>query len=56
MYHILVVDDESRIRAIIKKYAEFEGHRVTEAGDGMEAVALCRTQSFDMIIIDIMMP
>lgn len=56
MYHILVVDDESRIRAIIKKYAEFEGHRVTEAGDGMEAVTLCRTQSFDMIIMDIMMP
>ena len=56
MYHILVVDDEVRIRAIIKKYAEFEGHRVTEAGDGMEAVTLCRAQSFDMIIMDIMMP
>ena len=56
MYHILVVDDEARIRAIIKKYAEFEGHQVTEAGDGMEAVTLCRTQSFDMIIMDIMMP
>lgn len=56
MYHILVVDDESRIRAIIKKYAEFEGHQVTEAGDGMEAVSLCRTQSFDIIIMDIMMP
>ena len=56
MYHILVVDDESRIRAIIKKYAEFEGHQVTEAGDGMEAVTLCRTQSFDIIIMDIMMP
>ena len=56
MYHILVVDDEARIRAIIKKYAEFEGHQVTEARDGMEAVTLCRTQSFDMIIMDIMMP
>ena len=56
MYHILVVDDEARIRAIIKKYAEFEGHQVTEAGDGMEAVALCRAQNFDMIIMDIMMP
>jgi DNA-binding response OmpR family regulator len=56
MYDILVVDDEARIRAIIKKYAEFEGHQVTEAGDGMEAVTLCRTQSFDMIIMDIMMP
>ena len=56
MYHILVVDDESRIRAIIKKYAEFEGHQVTEAGDGMEAVTLCRTQNYDIIIMDIMMP
>ena len=56
MHHILVVDDESRIRAIIRKYAEFEGHTVTEAGDGMEAVSLCRTASFDIIIMDIMMP
>ena len=56
MYHILVVDDESRIRTLIRKYAEFEGHTVTEAGDGMEAVNLCRTQTFDLIIMDIMMP
>ena len=56
MYHILVVDDEARIRSIIKKYAEFEGHTVTEAGDGMEAVRLCRKESYDIIIMDIMMP
>ena len=56
MYHILIVDDESRIRSIIRKYAEFEGHQVTEAGDGMEAVNLCRNGSFDLIIMDIMMP
>ena len=56
MYHILVVDDESRIRAIIRKYAEFDGHRVTEAGDGMEAVLLCRKNQYDLIIMDIMMP
>ena len=56
MYHILVVDDESRIRNIIRKYAEFEGHTVTEAGDGMEPVHLCRRESFDLIIMDIMMP
>ena len=56
MYHILVVDDESRIRSIIKKYAEFEGHTVTEAADGMEAVHLCRTNEFDIVIMDIMMP
>lgn len=56
MYHILIVDDEARIRSIIKKYAEFEGYRVTEVADGMEAVRLCRTQEFDIIIMDIMMP
>ena len=56
VYHILVVDDESRIRAIIRKYAEFDGHRVTEAGDGMEAVLLCRKNQYDLIIMDIMMP
>ena len=56
MYHILVVDDEVRIRSIIKKYAEFEGHTVSEAGDGMEAVLLCRQHSYDVIIMDIMMP
>ena len=56
MYHILVVDDEVRIRSIIKKYAEFEGHTVSEAGDGMEAVLLCRQNTYDVIIMDIMMP
>lgn len=56
MYHILVVDDESRIRSIIRKYAEFDGHEVTEAGDGMEAVLLCRKNEYDLIIMDIMMP
>ena len=56
MYNILIVDDEARIRSMIRKYAEFEGHSVVEAGDGMEAVRLCRNGSFDIIILDIMMP
>ena len=56
MYRILVVDDEARIRTIIRKYAEFEGHEIIEAGDGMEAVRLSRTQEVDVIIMDIMMP
>ena len=37
VYRILVVDDELGIRSIIKKYAEFEGHAVYEAGDGKQA-------------------
>ena len=56
MYHLLVVDDEENIRTLIRKYAEFEGHRVTEAADGMEAVRLCRENKYDIIILDIMMP
>ena len=56
MYNILVVDDEEMIRRLIVKYAAYEGHSVTEAGDGMTAVELCRKQRFDILIIDIMMP
>lgn len=58
MYKILVVDDEAKIRELIRKYAEFEGYEVAEACDGMEAVRLCRKSphGYDMIILDIMMP
>ena len=56
MYTILVVDDEEKIRGLIKKYAVFEGHTVFEAGDGMEAIVQCRRQHFDIIIMDVMMP
>ncbi len=56
MRRILVVDDEEKIRAIIRKYGEFEGYEITEAADGMEAVRLCRKQDFDVIILDVMMP
>jgi len=56
MSKILVVDDEDRIRAIIKKYAEFEGYQIVEAANGMEAVEICKKEDFDIIILDIMMP
>ncbi|MBP5237205.1 MAG: response regulator transcription factor [Clostridia bacterium] len=56
MYKILVVDDEEKIRRLITKYAEFEGHETVEAADGMEAVRVCRENKFDIIIMDIMMP
>ena len=56
MKHILMVDDEDKIRFVVREYAEFEGYKVTEASDGMEAVELCRQQEFDLIIMDIMMP
>ncbi len=56
MYSILVVDDEIQIRKLIKKYAEFEGHDVTEAENGIQAVRLCENRRFDIIIMDVMMP
>ncbi|MGO4987048.1 response regulator transcription factor [Gallicola sp. Sow4_E12] len=56
MAKILICDDEEGLRAVIKRYATFEGHEVFEACDGMEAVGLCKIQTFDMIIMDVMMP
>ena len=56
VYKILVVDDEEMIRKLISKYAQFEGHSVTEAVDGMDAVKKVSREDFDIIIMDIMMP
>ena len=56
MFKILVVDDEPKIREVIKEYAEFNGYEVTEAEDGMSAVGLCKLNEYDLVILDIMMP
>lgn len=56
MSKILIVDDEFRIRELIKKYALYEGHEVDEAEDGEQAVLKCRNNTYDIIIMDIMMP
>ena len=58
MSQLLVVDDEAKIRMMIRKYAEFEGFSVTEAEDGMQAVTICRKdpRRFDLIVMDVMMP
>lgn len=56
MSKLLVVDDEIRIREMIRKYAEFEGYEVVEAQDGMDAIEKCRSEEFDLIIMDVMMP
>ncbi|MBR6736708.1 MAG: response regulator, partial [Oscillospiraceae bacterium] len=56
MAKVLIVDDEQKIRFVVKEYAQFSGHEVAEVGDGAEAVELCRKQNFDIIIMDVMMP
>lgn len=56
MHRLLVVDDEAKIREVIKEYAEFNGFEVTQAEDGMSAVGLCKLNDYDIIIMDIMMP
>ena len=56
MSKILVVDDEAKIREVIKEYAEFNGHEVEEAADGMTAVGLVKLNEYDLVIMDIMMP
>ena len=56
MYKLLVVDDEPKIREIIREYAEFAGYEVEEAEDGMVALGLCKLNDYDLIVMDIMMP
>ncbi len=56
MYKILVVDDEAKIREVIREYSEFNGFEVTEAEDGMSAVGLVKLNNYDIIIMDVMMP
>ena len=53
---VLVVDDEEKIRNVIKEYAKFEGYEIDEAADGMEAIVKCKSEDYDIIIMDVMMP
>lgn len=53
---LLVVDDESSIRNLIKKYAQFEGYEVDEADNGMTAVEMVRAKEYQLVILDVMMP
>ena len=56
MAKLLIADDEENIREVVREYAEFGGHEIDEACDGMEAVSMCREKDYDLIILDIMMP
>jgi len=54
--NLLIVEDEKRMVELLRKGLEEEGHTVVCAVDGLEGWDLCRSYSFDMIILDIMMP
>lgn len=54
--HVLVVDDEGDIRALIDEILSEEGYRVTVAADAAEARAARETEKFDLVLLDIWMP
>ncbi|MBQ0041652.1 MAG: response regulator transcription factor [Clostridiales bacterium] len=56
MKKLLIVDDEEKIREVIKEYAEFSGYEAEEAGDGMSAIGMVKLNDYDLIIMDVMMP
>ena len=54
--HILVVDDDKRLRELLARYLAEHGFRVTTAGDAAEAWARLASLAFDLIVLDVMMP
>ena len=54
--HLLVVDDDSRLRALLRRYLSDNGFRVTLAADAAEARASLTSFAFDLIVLDVMMP
>ena len=56
MATILIVDDEERIREVVKEYCLMEKYDVIEASDGLEALEMVKNNDIDLIVLDIMMP
>ncbi|WP_159882803.1 response regulator [Paenibacillus puerhi] len=55
-YRILLADDEEALRFLLTETLADEGYDITEATDGREAVERLRSESFDLVILDYMMP
>ena len=56
IYHILVVDDDNRIRELVKEYLEENNFLVTTARDSLDAKKKLEIIKFDILVLDIMMP
>src|SRR3954470_8958740 len=54
--HLLVVDDDERLRALLQRYLSGNGFRVSAARDAAEARALMKSMAFDALVLDVMMP
>lgn len=54
--HILVVDDDQKIRALLGRFLQTNGFRVTEAADAASARSFMRGLAFDLVLLDVMMP
>jgi two-component system, OmpR family, phosphate regulon response regulator OmpR len=54
--HLLVVDDDERLRALLQRYLTSNGYRVTAAADAAGARALMKSFAFDLLVLDVMMP
>src|SRR5579863_411808 len=54
--HLLVVDDDARLRALLSRYLTEQGFRVTTAGDSAEARQSLASLAFDLLVLDVMMP
>ena len=54
--HILVVDDDARLRTLLKRFLSENGFRVTVAQDARDARAALAGMAFDLIVLDVMMP
>src|SRR5690348_459460 len=55
-HHILVVDDDERLRSLLQRYLTNNGYRVTSAPNAADARALMKSMAFDLMIVDVMMP
>ena len=56
MIKMLIVDDEPKIRAVVKEYAKVSGYECDEASDGLVALEKVKLNKYDVIVMDIMMP